>query len=173
MTISTQFIAGPYSATWNSVASGMLKTGFEIRLKIEKNLVEESQLYGRSVLDAVYAGANCFCGFTLIEWSKAVLTGLLGPYGAAGGNVLFTTLGGLGTVGVMDSGSGYAKPLVLTSIAGTTAAASPATLTSAQTALAEGNDISWMMDLQNREVPIVLRLYPTTVGGTDRFFVQA
>lgn len=173
MTISTQFVAGPYTGVWNNQNLGLVKEGFEIRMRISKNLVDQSNVYGQTVLDAVYDGMNCFIGYTLIEWFKGVLAGLVMPYANAllqSSSMSMANLGMLGTVGRMDVGSTLSWPLILTAVSGTTAASSPASLTAAQASIAEETDIGFMFNTRNREVPMLLRLYPYTLTSNDRFF---
>lgn len=173
-------IAGPYNATYDSSTVGQTDRGFEIRLRAEKQLYNQTHLYGDTIIDAVYRGGNCLISFVCNEWNKMNAKGLIWPYGPNGATTVAPRFGFLGTIGRMDSGSSLAKALVLTAVAGTTAAASPATLTSNQTILAEGADVAFMMAPMVRTVPLVLRAYPYTVTGPagmatgtyEVFFIQ-
>lgn len=175
MTIQTQFVAGAYTGAWNAQNLGLVRKGFEIRSRISKNIVTDSQIYGDTVLDAVYNGQNMFIGFTMMEFTKAILVGLFNCYSYGASSVPSASMskanmGQLGVVGLMDVGSLLVKSLVLTAVAGSTAATSPATVTANQSILAEDSDINYMLSLENRELPLVLRLYPYTISTLDVFF---
>ena len=77
-------------------------------------------------IETVHQGCDWSIVMTMIEYNAAAAASIISPWG---------TLGTLGTIAVL--GTGLAKPFVLTSTAGTPAAASPATLTAPLAELAK------------------------------------
>ena len=154
------FIAGAYTSTWNAVAVGLTKEGYRLRFQFAKRLIDKSDAYGDTILDAVYRGVNVNLTLQAIEYA-AKTTGPAFPYAA---------LGVLGVIGRLDSA--IAKPMVLTSTAGTPAAAAPATWTGSKCILGENNNVEWVYDSSNREVPIGLRVYPYDNTGTTTFWIE-
>lgn len=180
------FIAGPYNGTYNAEALGLTEDGFEIRLRAEKELINQTHLYGDSVIDAVYRGGNCLIAFVVSEFAKVQTLGALWPYGPANSSTTSAVTpavgyGFLGTIGRCDVGSSIYKAMVLTAVAGTTAAASPATMTASQVIKAEAQDTQYMLAPRHRKTPLVLRAYPYTVtnpagyatGTYEVWFTQA
>lgn len=160
------FIAGPYSATYATIALGLTEDGFELRFRPEKQLVNQSDLYGDTILDAVYRGGNYMMAYNMIEYGSAVAAGVQWPYGPAVSTIPVD--GVMGTVGMMDVASTKAKATILTAIAGTTAAATPATLTASQSILAEGSEVSLQFVSKLRTVPIAKRLYPYSANAPQQ-----
>lgn len=156
------FVAGAYTSTYNSVAIGITKEGYRLRFQFLKRLIDKSDQYGDTILDAVYRGANVNLTLQAIEY-KAGTTGPAWPYAA---------LGVLGTIGRLDSA--LAQSVVLTATSGTPAAAAPATWTGAKCIIGENNNVEWVYDSSNREVPIGFRVYPYDAGsGAIKFWVES
>lgn len=151
--------AGPYSATWDSTAIGQTENGFELSLGFSKEDVL-GDLYGDSVIDSVYRGGNCTLRCTGLVWASIIA--VRNPYGG--------DIGATGLIGRMDVGSGIAVSLVLTAVAGTTAAASPASLTAVHAIIDKESNDPIGMNNRARKVPVQFRLYPSTVTATDRWF---
>lgn len=164
-------VAGPYTAAYNplstgsgggdgSTSIGKVDRGYEIRVQVAKEAVR-GDLYGDTVLDNVYRGANVFMSLTGIEYAAGlvnVFTVYSGdPTGGAGSSA--GTIGQLGLVGVMDSASGFTGAMVLTAVSGTTAATAPATVTSSESIITE-DSLSLLYSTQYRRVPITLQLLP-------------
>ena len=154
------FIAGAYTGTYNAVAVGLTKEGFRLRFQFLKRLIDRSDQYGDTILDAVYRGCNVNLTLQAIEY-KAGVTGPAFPYAA---------LGVLGVIGRLDSN--IAQAVVLTSTAGTPAAAAPASWTGSKCILGENNNVEWVYDSSNRETPIGFRVYPYDATGTVKFWVE-
>jgi hypothetical protein len=146
-------ICGQYTVTWNSVALGIMQGDAGLPT-IEHSYVEEpianTDAYGKTVIDGVYQGVNVFASMTCMEYRA----------GSIAAWWPFSTLGRLGVIGrlLYDMSS----PLVLTAIAGTPAAASPATLTASKTILAAGFGTRLLFGPTVRTVPLRFRLYPYT-----------
>ncbi len=154
------FVAGRYSATLNAVAIGMSKQGFELEFQFKHEVIEESDLYGLTILDLIVRGANTYVSAMLKEWnagSKAILWSL-------GGSVLgkiFSTAVPCGSLA-----SALASPLVFTSTANTPAAASPATLTASLAYPADNFNPKTLFDSRLRELPVRMIALPS-VSGSD------
>lgn len=159
------FIAGRYSAVFNSNDLGITHDGYELQHDAELEDVSETDAYGLTVIDSVYRGGNCH----LQCRSKAYKTGSKAAHWPFGG----VTLGGVVTaavpIGVLASA--IASATVLTSVANTPAAAAPATLTASLTLLAKNANLSLMFNSKLREVPIRLRLYPSLVTTTLSWYI--
>jgi hypothetical protein len=155
------FIAGAYTSTWNAVAIGITKEGYRLRFQFAKRLIDKSDLYGDTILDAVFRGVNVNLTLQAIEY-KAGVTGPAFPYAA---------LGVLGVIGRLDSN--IAQALVLTATANTPAAAAPATWTGSKVLLGENNNVEWVYDSSNREVPIGFRVYPYDASGAIKFWTES
>jgi hypothetical protein len=162
-------VAGPYNGTYDALSTtdgtglgavsfGKVDTGFRIRLQFTKEAVR-GDLYGDTIIDNVFRGGNCHLSLVGIEYGVG-LVGVFTVYsGTPGGTPTLGVIGRLGLPGVMDSGSKYAGAVVLTAVAGTTAAAAPATLTAAEGIVSE-ETIEILLSTQYRRVPITLQLLP-------------
>ena len=147
-------IAGQYTATYGGESVGQIKDGVRVRFTtaaedvIGDNLAQTKQ-------NGVYQGVSDFdVIFTLLEYNAAASQDLFWPYNA--------TIFDAGTVGVLLSSK--VKSLVMTAIAGTPAAAAPATATFANSILAPGFPVELLFAPAIREVPIQLRVYPNASG---------
>lgn len=118
--------------------------------------VANTDAYGKSTIDAIAQGADYFAQFTCLEYRTGVIA-CWWPFGA---------LGVMGLIGRLYYT--LSAPLVMTAIAGTPAAASPATLTATRSILAPGFSSSLLFGPTLRKVPIRLQLFPylTAAGGT-------
>jgi hypothetical protein len=153
------FIAGRYTATWNSLALGQTAEGLRLSHQFFKRLIT-GDAYAESPQDAVYRGAEVTAAFRLIEYDAAALPTIMWPYSA--------TFLSMGVIGRTDVGSAIAKSLILTAMAGTPAAATPASLTLPQSILQEGFPVEILFAPDLREVPLRMRVYPVNgVFGTQ------
>lgn len=123
--------------------------------------VGNTSAYGKTVIDAVFQGTNWFAQMTCLEYKTGPL-GAFAPYSA--------TLGALGTVGVLLYS--LAQPLIFTAVAGTSASASPATLTASKTILLPGFTSRLMYGPTLRKVPLRFRLFPYLITATVSHFSQ-
>lgn len=149
-------IAGQYTCTWNSVALGIMEGDAGLPTLSHQTKAEQlanSDRYGKSTLDSIYQGADWFAQFTCMEYR-------------AGSIAAWWPFGTLGLMGVISRlYFALAQPLVLTAIAGTPAAASPATLTASKSILAQGFNTQVLFGPTLRKLPIRLQLYPVDTGG--------
>lgn len=157
-------VAGYYTKTWNAVSVGETQDGFMLRYQFNKELITADR-YGDSVFDAVYRGGNAFLTVVGIQYNQAITSGAVWPY---------STTGLSGTIGRSDAttGSEIAKTTVLTAGSGTTAAASPATLTSLLSILREDTGSEFNMNNRLRKVPLEFRLYLHSTGSGNGWFTM-
>ncbi len=149
------FIAGPYTATWNSLACGQAQEGYETSHEFFWEEIYGDS-YGRSPQEGIYQGGQMDCGWNAVDFSAAAMQTLFWPVSA--------TIYNLGVPGRSAVGSAMAKTLILTAVAGTTAATVPATLTLTNTIMKAGAAVALKYYAGLRYVPIRLRVFPTSGG---------
>lgn len=154
-------IAGAYTGTWNSVALNYTRQGFSLNFTQKAERIEETDLYGLSLIDMVYRGATLSIDM-IGKIYGAGTTGPLWPWTATFGVVYAaaTPIARLATT--------VAQALVLTAVAGTPAAASPATLTAAKAIISPDNNMQVVFNSTLREVPLrwdVLLTESASVGS--------
>lgn len=151
-------IAGPYTATYAAVSIGITE-GLQLNHVFYKQPVTGDN-QGRSVQDAVYQGCDVTSDFALLEWDLASVEDMFWPYGAS-----FLTAAVPGRV---DIASSLVSSLVLTAVAGTTAAADHASVTLPRSIIHEDFPVNHIFRPELRRVPMRLRHYPdaTYVYGT-------
>lgn len=149
------FIAGRYTAVWNSLALGQTAEGFRLSHSFFKRLITGDS-FAEAPQDGIYRGGELFIGMNLIAYDSAALPSIMWPYAA--------TFLDLGVIGRTDVGSTIAKSLVLTAVTGTPAASTPATLTLPNAILAEGFPVELLFAPDLREVPLRQRIYPNSSG---------
>ena len=165
------FIAGPYSSTYNYQAAGaadlgITEKGYQVNVQHSAENVAPTDIYGDSVIDQVHRGANVTLEFTTIEWKASPLRALqpwsatvFAPTGATA--LLMGVVGGLG--------SAFDGILILTAVAGTTAATAPATMTATHAIIHEGFDVNWLMGPNLKKIPLKFRILPF-LSSTVRWF---
>lgn len=147
------FIAGRYTATWNALAIGQTADGIRLTHSLFSQLITGDG-YASSPQDAVHQGAEASVQMNLIEYDTAALQTIKWPVSATKWN--------MGVVGQTHVGSALAKELILTAVANTPAAATPATITAAKTILHEGFPVEVLFAPALRTIPIRLRIYPVS-----------
>jgi len=165
------FVAGGYKATWApgtqtgaaaaaGTSLGQTAQGYRLSHQFFKRIITGDGM-AQSPQDAVYQGAEMHLQFNLIEYSFAAVRTLMWPYGAYAATIA------MGVVGRLDVQQNLTGAVVLTAVAGTTAAAAlaPATLTLPICMLSEGFPVELLMAPDLKEVPIRLRVYPNTTAG--------
>lgn len=159
------FIAGRFSCTYNSVDIGIAEDGHTLSWQVFKEMINNTDQYGDTDIDAIYRGMNVFLQTTLKEYKAGSLTPAT-PYNtfAPSGATNFA----LGVIGRLDTN--VAKTLVMTSTASTPAAAAPATLTATYAILAPGYSVELFFGPRHRRVPIRFQLYPYDSTGTIIFY---
>lgn len=150
------FIAGQYTATLATNALGQTKEGWRVEHQFFKRKIQGDNL-AKSDQDAVWQGGNVFIKGTLLEYNATGALAAFWPYG--------TAYLSMGVMGRLDSA--IAGVLVLTAIAGTPAAAAPASITMNKVILAEGFPVDLLFYPDLREVPLRLQSYPYISSNTN------
>lgn len=151
-------IVGEYTATYGGVALGIFEGDAGLPTLSQQTKAEpiaNTSKYAKTTIDAIWQGADWFMQFTCLEY-KAGPRVAFWPFHA--------TLSALGAIGRLYYG--MASPLVLTAVAGTPAAATPATLTASKTILAPGYNTQLVYGPTLRKVPLRLQLLPYVLNGT-------
>lgn len=156
------FIAGGYTATYNAKALGQVAEGHRFTYEVMKKIIT-GHLGADTPQDAVYRGQRRSAEFRLLEANAEGIADLLYPYSDTVGNEW--ELGVIGLLDVRGQGGGSptsrTKPLVLTAIAGTSAANdSAATITIPLSILANSYPVSVLLAPDLKEVPVRLDMYP-------------
>ena len=159
------FIAGPYTGTYNGQTIGIVEAGYELEIVPSSEEIT-GDAYGDTVIDGIHRGGQAFINFIGQEQLKGVLMAAW-PYSATAAiSYAFADLGVLGTIGKLWTS--IATNIVLTAVAGTTAASNPATFTALAIPTADTRRIAMKAGL--RKFPVRMRLLPQDVSGTIRVF---
>lgn len=143
------FIAGRYNVTWNSLALGQTKVGFDIEFqRFTEDITGDN--YAQMVQDAINQGGEFTTAAELIEYNAAAAATLMWPLSA--------TKYDTGVIGILDSSKWMS--MVFTALAGTPAAATPATLTTARSILHPRFPVKFRLSPNLRTLPIRMRVYP-------------
>lgn len=143
----------------------MTRQGFELQFDAHAEEVNESDQFGRTLLDLVYQGGTHHLMFESKIY-KAGSTVPFWPWGALG--VIATTAAPIGRLG-----SAVAASTVLTATANTPAASTPATLTASKSILAPNSSLKLLFDSRVRHVPIRLVCLPSETTGTVTAFTTS
>lgn len=156
------FTAGKYDGLYDAASIGQTGDGINNSHEVSKQLIVGDN-FGDAVQDAVYRGANMFCGFTLLEFEAAKAQLAFWPYSA--------TIYDMGVIGRLDVATGtnqtaIVKVLNFTALANTPAAldSAPLTFDFPRAILRENFPVEILYGPVAREVPISMRLYPDTSG---------
>lgn len=123
--------------------------------------IANTSRYGKSTIDAIYQGGDFFAQFMCEEYRTGSIAAWW-PFG---------TMGLMGIIGRLYFA--MSAPLVFTAVAGTPAAATPATLTASKAILAPGFNTKLLYGPTLRKVPIRQILLPyDTGGGVIGWFTQ-
>jgi hypothetical protein len=154
-------VSGAYTITYGGAALGLFGGDSELPMLDQRTVGEDvnnTSLYGKALLDSIYQGNLVDFQFTCLEYGKAGVLTAAFPQSAVAGR--------LGTIGVLQYAS-HAAQLVMTAVAGTPAAASPATLTAPKVCLAHGFAVRLAFGPTLRKVPIRLRAFLATLGDAS------
>lgn len=165
------WVAGPYTSTFNYQAAGAVDLGvttrgYQIGITHLTENIEETDTYGRTLVDQIYLGTNVTFDFECKEYKAGPLRALtswtatqLAATGASGLS--------LGTIGTLASN--LDGVLILTAAASTPAASSPATLTVTHAKVHENFDIQWIFGPNHRKIPMRMRALPYSSSGIKFF----
>lgn len=151
------FIAGAYGAVRGGVAVGLTDDGWNLQWEPKSEAIDKSDAYGDMLLDMVWRGCNWFVQAELLEYKPGSIDAAY-PWGTMGQPGIIARLA-----------SDVAGALVLTSTAGTPAAATPATLTANKSILAPGFNVDAVYSSRLRTMPCRLALLPYEASGTKSF----
>lgn len=143
-----------------------MRQGYELEVTPKFELIDESDAYGMSVIDAIQRGADVFVQWNSREYKAGPIAAVWGSLTGTAGQ-LATTAAPIGRLA-----SDMSQALVLTSTANTPAASVPATLTATKALVANGWSTKLLFDSRLREVPMRMQFYPYTSGGGVVWFTQ-
>ncbi len=150
-------VAGQYLVTWNGSSMGMFEgdAGCPALSQVEhEEPVNNTDRYGRTKIDGFYLGGDWFFDGSCIEWLRNTVRAWW-PFGA---NPME-----MGTIARRRYD--MSAPLLLTAIAGTPAANSPATITAAKALLAANFNTRLLFGPTLRKLPIRQELMPYKGGA--------
>jgi hypothetical protein len=154
------FVAGAYTVSYNAVAAGISRAGWELEITIKQEMIEETDLYGLTLIDTIYRGANFAIQTELMEYKAGSITCFTNPATGTIGQILSAASP------IARLGSGNAKALVLTAVASTPAAAAPATLTASLANLAPDYPVKLLFNSTLRKIPLRMIMLPSDSTGT-------
>jgi len=141
------FVAGSYTATYNSQALGIIEDGFTIDWVYRAEDIV-ADVGGAAPVDGVYQGLEMQVSFTLSEWDATAAAAAFWPFAS--------TVGEVGRIGRLLSS--MAKVLALTKCADTSAV--PTTITFQSALLAPGFSVSTFWANKHRKIPLQMRILP-------------
>lgn len=145
------FIAGKYDGTYDGTTIGELADGW--RLSISRHVrIITGHSGARTPQDGIHQGGEVHLSCTAIEAYLAKVKLAFWPLSA--------TMFDLGVIGRLESA--IAKQVVMTALAATPAAASPATITFPLCGLQEGYPVEMLFGPDLREVPLRFRCLPNS-----------
>jgi hypothetical protein len=146
------FVAGAYTATWNSTSIGGTENGFEKRETFLHEPIHADS-FGRAHVDGVQEGSDVLITLESIEYDlvQAAVYAQTGSAGAGNANVgkLLSSL---------------AKQLVLTPVTGTTATTAGKTWTFPLAIIVD--DVNMLLSRRLRKGPLTFRCFPNYSSGT-------
>lgn len=143
------FIAGQYTVTLGSSTVGQLQAGITLEHTVFKEPITGDN-HAKARQDAVYQGEDMTVSYVLLEYNALAARAAFWPYGT-------TYLTG-GIRGRLDSG--LVAQLVATAIAGTPAAATPASFTLPRCILSAGFPTKILFIPGLRTIPVQQDIYP-------------
>lgn len=168
---SATISCGHYAMTYDPVGStsatncGLVKGVRLLRGRHSYRMMTADQ-WGDTEIDGIYRGQNWSLQVTFKEWT-AVIRESICPFAATAGD-----WGGLGTIGQLAQARG--GPIVLTPVSGTPAATNgPTTITIHSAVLAPENDVDIILGNEERDIPVLFKIFPTVQSSVVRFFTLA
>lgn len=162
-------VSGPYAGSWNGFLLGVQNDdGFVLTGQYTGQEVNQSDVYGMTLVEAIWRGINWRLRFRGLEWGKPGILAAIQMFGAttASPNIAFAPA--LSNVG--QRYSAFAQSLVLNSILGAYPPAFPTGLTALGAVLAPNSNTEAMMTSKVREAPLEMVLLPYTVGNNNVAF---
>lgn len=165
-----QVVSGPFDAIYAEGVMGYTRRGFDIAFMNHAEPINETDTFGRSLLDAVHQGGDCTINAIYRIWSQAVAD-MMNPFSKA--NASLGELNSL-NVAIGQLYSNMASPLILNVVAATPAAiAFPTSITAEKAIIAPNSGASFTLSSMAREVPISLALLPYgPLSGPNTWFTM-
>lgn len=151
-------VSGPYIGVWNSAALGTQNDdGFVLIGTYQGQEINQSDLYGMTLMEAIWRGLNWRIRFRGLEWNKPGILSAMQAFGSSGAAATtFTpTLQSIG-----DRWSKFSQALVLTAVLGVYPPTIPTTLTALSAVIAPQSNVENMMTSKMREAPLEMVLLP-------------
>lgn len=145
--------------TYNALAQGYTRRGLTLHYQSHAERVDESDVYGRTLLDLIYQGGDIELDYIARVYGTNVLSAFW-PWGGGTFGVISTYAQPVATLG-----SGVGQAFVATATANTPAATLPATLTASKAILSPDVDQQLIYSSTARDVPIRLVCLPTETGS--------
>lgn len=166
------FVAGRATGSYDPPGApaaadiGLTEEGYTVSAQHALELVERSDGHGAQAIEGIWQGlTNVQISGRFLEWKNAVLS-LLYPYGAV---VTATGASYLGPGVIGRLATAVAGALVLSAVAGTPAAATPASLTALFASVAENFPVEWALDSRLRRTNFRLRVWPYDDAGITKY----
>lgn len=161
------FIAGQFTGTLGGSSLGILEDGWRLRWQWLKEMIDRTDAYGDSPIDAIQRGVSVNISGIFKETLAKVITAV-SPYNsyAPTGSSAFAHP----TVGVLDTS--LVATLVLTAVAGTPAASTPTSLTAAG-AIQSTDAVDQLWGPTLRKTPFNFQLYPYLSSTVKLFTTTA
>ena len=155
MSLFTTPAYGPFSNTWGGNDIGLVEGPHVINKRPHARDVR-AQLYGDTIIEGIYAGAEGFATVVAKEWDTDALN-LMWPF-----DTNFLELGVIGRLM-----SDIAKAWVLTPVTGSTAATNGWTWTFNKAIISPEHNLEIIKGVEEHNVPVVMRLYPYENASND------
>ncbi len=156
-------IAGAYTGTFGGAALNYTRSGFNLNFTSKRKEIAETDLYGDSLIDVIGRGARLTIDAVFKVYTLAGTVAALAPWVAGSLGRVYAAASPIGQLGTSLNTS-----LVLTAVAGTSAAATPATLTCSKVVLSEKTQ-QLKYTSEEREVPLEWDALTTDSAGTGSF----
>jgi hypothetical protein len=165
-------VAGRFSGTYDPPGAtaaadlGVMEKGWEISCQVAKEMISETDKFGLMTVTGIYRGiSDVTIQVNAVEWTQGLLNAAF-PYAP----LLVSGATYLGPGVIARDDNDVAGVLILSSTAGTPAAARPASMTASLTILHENSPVTWALNSTVRKLPLKLRVYPFDDGGVTKFF---
>lgn len=162
-------VSGAYVGTYRGNLLGTMNDdGFILTGTWHGQEVNASDVYGMTLVNAVYRGLDWRLSFTSLEFNYAGVRDILLTFNqaslAAGDGILSPILNRVGDTWITSA----TAVLVLTAILGNPPTR-PQTLTASTAIIAPETNVQMLMTSKVRETPLEMALFPyqTSIGGTD------
>lgn len=150
-----------------------MRSGWTLRWEVREHRVDDTISWGRALIETIFLGADWRLMAQSLEYSASGLTEMIWPWNDLTDDVVpepVTTLFTVNASGISERATNRASGnLMLSAVAGTPAALSPATLSAAQAVSGNG---MFGMDSRNRESPVEMRLLPYTFSSNSSYITR-